>query len=83
MGYSLQSNRKTEEGGEHYDRDDQFRYISEKIIYFQKLGLPAVSVDTKKKENIGNYENKGKEYHRKGQPERVKAKASEFGWIEG
>lgn len=72
LGYSLQSNRKTEEGGEHYDRDDQFRYISEKIMYFQKLGLPAVSVDTKKKENIGNYENKGKEYHRKGQPERVK-----------
>ena len=72
LGHSLQSNRKTEEGGDHYDRDGQFGYINEKIIYFQKLGLPAVSVDTRKKENIGNYENKGKEYHRKGQPERVK-----------
>jgi len=72
LGYSLQSTRKTEEGGEHYDRDDQFRYINDKVIYFQNLGLPAISIDTKKKENIGNYENKGKEYHRKGQPERVK-----------
>ncbi len=72
LGYSLQSDRKTEEGGDHYDRDAQFSHINEKIIFFQKRGLPTVSVDTKKKENIGNYENKGKEYHRKGQPERVK-----------
>jgi hypothetical protein len=72
LGYSLQSNRKTEEGGEHFDRDEQFEFINESIKSFQERGLPAISVDTKKKENIGNYANKGRTYHKKGKPEKVK-----------
>lgn len=71
-GYSLQSPRKTEEGGHHQDRDAQFDFINSKVETFQKSGNPTISVDTKKKENIGNYTNKGKEYQPKGQPERVK-----------
>ncbi len=65
LGYSLQSNRKTEEGGNHPDRNAQFEYINEIVKDFQKRSLPAISVDTKKKENIGNYANKGQEYHKK------------------
>jgi hypothetical protein len=72
LDYSLQSNRKTEEGGDHPDRNAQFEYINEVIQCFQRRGLPAVSVDTKKKENIGNYANKGKEYRKKGNPQKVK-----------
>lgn len=72
LDYSLQSNRKTEEGGEHPDRNAQFEYINEKVKVFQNSGMPAVSVDTKKKENIGNYANKGRTYCRKGQPQKVK-----------
>lgn len=71
LGYSLQSNRKTKEGGKHPDRNAQFEKINEKVKSFQEEGLPSISVDTKKKENIGNYANKGKEYHKKGQPEEV------------
>jgi hypothetical protein len=72
LGYSLQLNRKTEEGGNHPNRDAQFEYINETIKCFQRRGLPVISVDTKKKENIGNYANKGKEYHKKKQPIKVK-----------
>jgi transposase len=72
LGYSLQSNRKTEEGGNHPDRNAQFEYINNLVSKFQNSGLPAISVDTKKKENIGNYGNKGQEYEKKGQPKRVK-----------
>ncbi|MDI6782297.1 MAG: ISAzo13 family transposase [bacterium] len=71
LGYSLQSNRKTDEGGKHPDRNAQFEKINETVKSFQEQGLPSISVDTKKKENIGNYANKGKEYHKKGQPEEV------------
>ena len=71
MGYSLQANRKTHEGSSHPDRNAQFEYINAKIKVFQEAGLPVISVDTKKKENIGNFKNGGKEYHAKGQPEEV------------
>lgn len=66
MGYSLQANRKTHEGGHHPDRDQQFSFINEKAKDFQKRNQPVISVDTKKKENIGNFKNNGREYHQKG-----------------
>lgn len=72
LGYSLQAPRKTEEGGEHPDRDAQFVHIGEQVKRFRSLGLPVISVDTKKKENIGNYANKGREYRPKGQPKHVR-----------
>jgi transposase len=71
LGYSLQSNKKTREGKSHPDRNAQFEHINETVKIFQESGLPAISVDTKKKENIGNYANKGREYSKKGQPEEV------------
>ena len=71
LGYSLQANRKTREGTDHPDRNAQFEYISQKVIAFQKSHDPVISVDTKKKENIGNFKNNGKEYRRKGDPEEV------------
>jgi len=71
QGYSLQSNRKTEEGGDHPDRDAQFCFINQKAKDFQKRGQPVISVDTKKKELIGNYKNNGQEYYKKGQSPRV------------
>lgn len=58
-GYSLQANRKTEEGNQHPDRDAQFRYINRRVKAALKNAQPVISVDTKKKELIGNYENKG------------------------
>ena len=70
-GYRLQSNRKTEEGGDHPDRDAQFSFINEKAKAFQKKNHPVISVDTKKKELIGNYKNAGREYHQKGQAPKV------------
>lgn len=71
MKYSLQSNRKTQEGGDHPDRDRQFQFISEKTKAFQKRNQPVISVDTKKKENIGNFKNNGREYHKKGEAPEV------------
>ena len=69
MDYSLQANRKTDEGSkDNPDRDKQFNFINEKIKEFQKGNQPVISVDTKKKENVGNFKNNGKEYHKKGQP---------------
>jgi len=62
MGYSLQSNRKTEEGGGHPDRDAQFRHINSAVRAALAGGLPVVSVDTKKKELIGNYVNTGRQW---------------------
>lgn len=59
--FSLQSNRKTEEGANHTDRDAQFRYINEQVTTALKEGLPVISVDTKKKELIGNYVNTGRQ----------------------
>ena len=71
LGYSLQSNRKTDEGGTHPDRDAQFQYIYTKTKQFQQNNHPVISVDTKKKENIGNFKNNGQEYHTKGTPTKV------------
>lgn len=71
MGYSLQSNRKTQEGGNHPDRDAQFCFINEKSKKFQKRNQPVISVDAKKKENIGNFKNNGKEYYPKGEAPKV------------
>jgi len=69
LGYSLQANRKTEgEREQHPDRNAQFEYISEKTESFRKEKCAVLSVDTKKKENIGNYKNNGREYSEKGKP---------------
>ena len=71
LGYSLQANKKSLEGSSHPDRNAQFCYINESIADAQKRLQPAVSVDTKKKENIGTYKNSGKEYCQKGKPTKV------------
>lgn len=70
-GYSLQGNRKTEEGNQHPDRDAQFRHINATVTKELKRGRPVISVDTKKKEIVGNYKNKGKQWLPKGQAEPV------------
>ncbi len=62
QGYSLQSNRKTEEGGHHPDRDAQFRHINTQVKRALAKGTPVISVDTKKKELVGNYENGGQQW---------------------
>ena len=72
LGYSLQANRKTLEGTQHVDRDAQFKHINRRVRAFQALRQPVVSVDTKKKELVGEYRNGGREWRPKGQPERVK-----------
>ena len=74
MGYSLQSNRKTEEGKDHPDRNSQFEHINRKVRSFQRRGQPVVSMDTKKKEIVGNYKNSGREWELGGRPRRVKSK---------
>lgn len=71
LGYSLQGNKKTIEGANHPDRNAQFEYINEKTKDFQKENQPVISVDTKKKELIGNFKNNGKEYRPKGKPQEV------------
>jgi len=71
LGYSLQSNQKRLEGADHPDRDNQFEFINNKVQSFIDKGLPVISVDGKKKENIGNYKNNGKEYRLKKQPRAV------------
>ena len=68
LDYSLQSNRKRREGNDHPDRNEQFEHIYKKVKMFQKAGNPTISVDTKKKENIGEYKNQGREYRKKGKP---------------
>jgi hypothetical protein len=72
LGYSLQSNRKTIEGKGHSDRDAQFQYINRRAKAFQRQGQPVISVDTKKKELVGQYRNGGREWQPKGKPEKVK-----------
>jgi hypothetical protein len=74
LGYSLQANRKTEEGQDHPDRDAQFEHINAKVRSFQRRGQPVVSVDTKKKEIVGNYKNSGQEWEPRGRPRRVKSR---------
>jgi hypothetical protein len=70
-GYSLQANRKTREGNAHPDRDAQFRYINRRVKAQQRQGQAAISVDTKKKEPLGNLKNPGQEWRPKGKPREV------------
>jgi transposase len=70
-GYSLQANRKTREGQSHPDRDAQFRHINARVKAQQRRGQPAISVDTKKKETLGNLKNPGQTWRPKGQPREV------------
>lgn len=72
LHYSLQGTRKTKEGASHPDRDAQFAYINEQARAFQGRGQPVVSVDTKKKELVGEFTNRGREWQPAGQPERVR-----------
>lgn len=69
--YSLQANRKTREGASHPDRNAQFEYINSKVLAFQNRGQPAISVDTKKKELVGEFKNAGRTWRPRGQPEEV------------
>lgn len=72
MGYSLQANRKSREGADHPDRDTQFQYINTKVQNALAEGEPAISVDTKKKELVGDFKNAGREWRPKGQPQDVR-----------
>lgn len=72
LGYSLQANRKTREGSDHIDRDAQFNYINRQVDGHQKQGQPVISVDTKKKELVGDFKNAGQEWRPKGEPEEVR-----------
>ena len=71
LGYSMQLNRKTRDGGGHVDRDAQFHYIADKAKEFLTADEPVISVDTKKKELVGNFKNNGQEWNPKGSPEEV------------
>jgi hypothetical protein len=88
MGFSQQANAKTRKGGKHPDRNAQFEKINALVKEFQGDGQPAISVDTKKKENVGDFKNAGRTLRPKGNPEKVrvhdfiikgKGKASPFG----
>ncbi len=71
LGYSLQANRKTREGKKHPDRDAQFQHINKRVNARKRRGEPAISVDTKKKENLGNKKNPGKTYEHRKKPREV------------
>ena len=71
LGYSRQANRKADEGSNHPDRNAQFEYINAEVVAAQAAGQPVISVDTKKKELVGNYRNAGRDYRPKGDPKRV------------
>ena len=66
LGYSLQANRKTQEGDSHPDRNAQFEYIDGRVRRYIALDQPVISVDTKKKELVGDFKNGGQEWRRKG-----------------
>jgi transposase len=72
LGYSLQANRKTKEGASHPDRDAQFQHINQTVKAALAAGQPAISVDTKKKELVGDFHNGGREWRPKGKPELVR-----------
>lgn len=72
LGYSLQANRKTREGGDHPDRDAQFAHLNAQAAAYLAAGDPVVSVDAKKKELVGDFKNGGREWHPKGEPEEVR-----------
>jgi len=71
-GYSLQGNRKTREGKQHPDRNAQFEYINQQVLRFQKQHKPTISVDTKKKELVGDFANGGCEWEPQGRPQEVR-----------
>ncbi len=71
LGYSRHVNRKADEGSHHADRDAQFEHINTEVVAFQAAGQPVISVDTKKKELVGNYKNAGSDYRPRGRPRRV------------
>jgi hypothetical protein len=71
-GYSLQVNVKTREGGHHVDRNAQFERINERVTMLQSQGQPVISVDTKKKELVGDFKNSGREWHPKGKAQEVR-----------
>jgi len=71
-GYSLQANRKTREGASHPDRNAQFEHINAWVRQFQERDQPAISVDTKKKELVGDFRNAGQEWRPRGQPQEVR-----------
>src|ERR1017187_1225057 len=75
-GYSLQSVRKTREGAQHPDRDAQFHHLNAQVPEAIAGGQPVISVDTKKKELVGDFKNAGQEWQRKGDP--VKARVHDF-----
>jgi hypothetical protein len=72
LGYSLQANSKTSEGASHPDRNAQFEHIYQTVKSFQRDSQPVISVDTKKKELVGDFKNAGREYRPKGEPEKVR-----------
>ena len=72
LDYSLQANRKTREGSNHPDRDAQFHYINGRVKEALAAGEPAISIDTKKKELVGDFKNGGREWRPKGEPEHVR-----------
>jgi hypothetical protein len=72
LGFSLQANQKTREGTSHPDRNAQFEYINAQVDAFQAAGQPTISVDTKKKELVGDFKNGGRELRPKGEPEPVR-----------
>jgi len=72
IGFSLQANARTREGKRHPDRDAQFQYINKKVRSFQRRGLPVISVDAKKREIVGNFQNRGREWQPKQNPEKVR-----------
>ena len=74
LNYSLQANRKTREGTKHPDRNAQFEHINAEVQKFQRRHQPVISVDAKKKENIGDYKNPGREWQPQGCPEEVRTK---------
>jgi len=71
MGYSLQANAKTLEGNRHPDRNAQFEYVNAQTKSFLEQGLPVISVDTKKKELVGNFSNRGREWQPKEEPQKT------------
>ena len=71
-GYSLQANRKTREGNQHPDRNAQFEYLNDQVRRFHHCGQPAISIDTKKKELVGDFRNVGTEWCPQGEPEQVR-----------
>jgi Rhodopirellula transposase DDE domain len=72
MGYSLQANSKSLEGASHADRDKQFHYINEKVGDHLQRRQPVISVDSKKKELVGDFKNNGREVRPRGNPEKVR-----------